>query len=89
MGALEATAMDYRLRFSAMKSLHHRKYGYQKPIKFLIETLCKLQCKNENENVELPTYHRILKGNYTYYILEKTEMLLEETSGINMNSKLR
>ena len=74
-----------------MQSLHHRKYGYQEPIKFSIETLFKLQCKNENENenVELPTYHRILKGNYTDYLLEKKEMLLEETSGINMNSKLR
>ena len=42
---IEATAMDYRLRFSAMKSLHHRKYGNQEPIK-----VYKLQCKNENEN---------------------------------------
>ena len=79
---IEATAMDYRLRFSAMKSLHHRKYGNQEPIK-----VYKLQCKNENENETknenenevLPTYHRILKGNYTYYLLERKQMLLEET----------
>ena len=76
---IEATAMNCRLRFSAMKSLHHRKYGHQEPIRMF-----KLQCKNgnenENENEVLPTYHRLLKGNYTYYLLEKKQMLLEETS---------
>jgi hypothetical protein len=63
---IEMTCMkDYRLRFSAMKSNHNRKFGFNVPMK--IHTL------DTNCNCDLTGFHKILKGNSTYYLLEKRD----------------
>ena len=63
---IEMTSMkDYRLRFSAMKSNHNRKFGFNVPMK--INTL------DTNCYCDLTGFHKILKGNSTYYLLEKKD----------------
>ena len=63
---IEMTSMkDYRLRFSAMKSNHNRKFGFNVPMKInTLDTDC---------NCDLTGFHKILKGNSTYYLLEKKD----------------
>ena len=63
---IEATTMDYRLRFSAMKSSHIRKYGEQPPIR--VHT--RLSPLSENYG-KLSNLDTVFKSNYTYYLLEK------------------
>ena len=64
---IEMTSMkDYRLRFSAMKSNHNRKFGFNVPMK--INTLDK-ECACH----DLTGFHKILKGNSTYFLLEKKD----------------
>ena len=66
---IEMTSMkDYRLRFSAMKSNHNRKFGFNVPMK--INTV---QCLDTDCNCDLTGFHKILKGNSTYYLLEKKD----------------
>ena len=65
---IEMTTMrDYRLRFSAMKSNHTRKFGRCPPVSIH---------HSDKENLEcvLPSYHSLLKKNYTYYLLEKRDI---------------
>ena len=63
---IEATTMDYRLRFSAMKSSHIRKYGEQPPIR-----ICsKVNLLPDNYG-KLSNLDTVFKSNYTYYLLEK------------------
>ena len=65
---IEMTTMrDYRLRFSAMKSNHIKKFGRCPPVSIH---------HSDKENLEcvLPSYHNLLKKNYTYYLLEKREI---------------
>ena len=66
---IEMTSMkDYRLRFSAMKSNHNRKFGFNVPMK--INTV---QCLDTECNCDLTGFHKIVKGNSTYYLLEKKD----------------
>ena len=71
---IEMTSMkDYRLRFSAMKSNHNRKFGFNVPMK--INTI---QCLDTDCNCDLTGFHKILKGNSTYYLLEKKDPRLHQ-----------
>ena len=64
---IEMTSMkDYRLRFSAMKSNHNRKFGFNVPMKInTLDTDCDIH--------DLTGFHKILKGNSTYFLLEKKD----------------
>ena len=69
---IEMTKMNYRLRFSALKSSHIRKYG--RCVHLGIHT-------NVSEpRLELPGYHKILKSNYTFYLLEKRHLNSEQAN---------
>ena len=63
------TMKDYRLRFSAMKSNHIKRFGRCPPVSIHtgITQIC--QCQ-----FDLPSYHNLLKKNYTYYLLEKRDI---------------
>ena len=68
---IECTSMpDYRLRFSAMKSIFSKK-SVSIPIKF--NSKCKSSkdklCNESFENI--PDYMRVLQTNFIYYLLEK------------------
>ena len=65
------TMKDYRLRFSAMKSNHIKKFGRCPPVSIHtgVTQICQCQC-----DIDLPSYHNLLKKNYTYYLLEKRDI---------------
>lgn len=68
---IEMTKMHYRLRFSALKSNHIRKFGANAPVNIHI------RC-NDNEAKDISqdnigSYHKIFKKNYTYYLLAKKD----------------
>ena len=50
---IEATAMDCPLRFSAIKSLHHRKYDAQEPIKVVARSNRGVLVATEHLRVEI------------------------------------
>ena len=62
---------DYRLRFSAMKSNHIKKFGRLPSVS--IHNVTK-QCNKQHNVSTLPSYHNLLKKNYTYYLLEKKDI---------------
>jgi len=63
---IECTIMDYRLRYSAMKSNHIRRFGKYKPIHF--------HTKFKKYVDELPQYHNVMKSEFhCFYLLEKKE----------------
>ena len=66
------TMKDYRLRFSAMKSNHIKKFGRFPPVSIHNGNVTQCQC-NDVER-DLPSYHNLLKKNYTYYLLEKKDI---------------
>ena len=75
---VEMTKMNYRLRFSALKSNHIRKYGKQKNLG--IHT-----ASSDPEKNELPRYHNVLRSNYTFYLLEKRQMSSEQANEHKLN----
>lgn len=76
---VEMTKMNYRLRFSALKSNHIRKYGKQ--INLGIHTAS----SDPKSVIELPRYHNVLKSNYTFYLLEKRQMSAEQANEHKLN----
>ena len=69
------TKMNYRLRFSALKSNHIRKYGENSPVEIHRMNSKTLVCADS-----LPGYHKILRSNYTFYLLDKLDVSLEEAT---------
>ena len=69
---VEMTKMNYRLRFSALKSSHIRKYGNNAHLA--------IHTKMSEPRLELPGYHKILKSNYTFYLLEKRHLNSEQAN---------
>ena len=63
------TMKDYRLRFSAMKSNHIKRFGRCPPVSIHTGVTQICQCQ-----FDLPSYHNLLKKNYTYYLLEKRDI---------------
>jgi len=76
---IEMTKMNYRLRFSALKSNHIRKYG--KCANLRIHT----HSDTNKENDTLPGYHNVLKSNYTFYLLDKRHLTSEQANEHKMN----
>ena len=75
---VEMTKMNYRLRFSALKSNHIRKYGKCVPVK--------IHTHKCNEKIDtLPGYHNVLKGNYTFYLLDKRHLTSEQANQHKLN----
>ena len=78
---IEMTKMNYRLRFSALKSNHIRKYGENMPVE--IHTHAHVNRMNRKTLVcadSLPGYHKILRSNYTFYLLDKLDVSLEKAT---------
>ena len=75
---IEMTKMHYRLRFSALKYNHIRKFGANAPVNIHIK-LNELNDNVVNEQEEQDvaneneSYHELLKKNYTYYLLAKKD----------------
>ena len=70
---IEMTKMNYRLRFSALKSNHIRKYGKCANLK--------IHTNSFNEEIDtLPGYHNVLKSNYTFYLLDKLDLTSEQAN---------
>jgi len=68
---IECTSMpDYRLRFSAMKSIFNKKC-ISIPIKFNSKSSECTQLHTLSE--DLPNYMRVFQTNFYYYLLEKRE----------------
>ena len=65
------TMKDYRLRFSAMKSNHIKKFGRCPPVSIHTGVT---QCQCNVVKRDLQSYHNLLKKNYTYYLLEKRDI---------------
>ena len=75
---IEMTKMNYRLRFSALKSNHIRKYGKCVPVR--------IHTNSSDEEIDtLPGYHNVLKGNYTFYLLDKRHLTSEQANQHKMN----
>ena len=71
---IEMTKMNYRLRFSALKSNHIRKYGENEPVG--IHSMHSHECTlNYTSGDSLPGYHKILRSNYTFYLLDKLNVI--------------
>ena len=67
---IECTVMkDWRLRMSAMKSNHYRKYGRQPSLWGSSNNTT--YSKHTLVPDKAPKYHSILCNNYCYYLLEK------------------
>ncbi len=82
---IEMTTMkDYRLRFSALKSNHNRRYGNNSPVEIHVKTNSSV-C----EQCELPSFHRLLKKNYYYYLLEKKDFISAEDATSYKNELIR
>jgi hypothetical protein len=75
---IEMTKMNYRLRFSALKSNHIRKYGENSPVE-IHQRKTHIQCVVcDTCACSLPGYHKILRSNYTFYLLDKLNVTAEE-----------
>ena len=75
---IEMTKMNYRLRFSALKSNHIRKYGKCDPVR--------IHTNSFDEEIDtLPGYHNVLKSNYTFYLLDKRHLNSEQANEHKMN----
>lgn len=71
---IECTSMpDYRLRFSAMKSIFNKKCKTTIfPIKF--NSKCKSSdTHSQGDSEDIPNYMRVFQTNFYYYLLEKRE----------------
>ena len=77
---IEMTKMNYRLRFSALKSNHIRKYGKSVPVRIHTHS-----DDTDKENVKLPGYHNVLKSNYTVYLLDKKHLTPEQANEHKLN----
>ena len=83
---IEMTKMNYRLRFSALKSNHIRKYGENKPVQIHTHTHSMCKCVNCHIQCDsLPGYHKILRSNYTFYLLDKLNVTAEQANEHKMN----
>ena len=83
---IEMTKMNYRLRFSALKSNHIRKYGGNVPMHIHIpmtHSMC--ECNDVNLQCSLPGYHNILRSNYTFYLLDKLDLTPEQATTHKLN----
>ena len=69
---IECTSMpDYRLRFSAMKSIFSKKFNFI-PLKF--NSKCKSSdTHSQGDSEGIPNYMRVFQTNFYYYLLEKRE----------------
>ena len=79
---IEMTKMNYRLRFSALKSNHIRKYGENEPVGIHTHSQC-VNCHIQCDS--LPGYHKILRSNYTFYLLDKLNVTAEQANEHKMN----
>ena len=77
---IEMTKMNYRLRFSALKSNHIRKYGKSVPVR--IHTHFD---DTDKGNITLPGYHNVLNSNYTFYLLDKKICTPEQANEHKLN----
>ncbi len=77
---IEMTKMNYRLRFSALKSNHIRKYGKSVPVRIHTHN-----CDKENTCITLPGYHNVLRSNYTFYLLDKRHLTPEQANEHKLN----
>ena len=68
---------DYRLRFSAMKSNHIKRFGRLPPVSIHTGVT---QCQCNVVERDLPSYHNLLKKNYTYYLLVKKDIPTAEAA---------
>ena len=75
---IEMTKMNYRLRFSALKSNHIRKYGENEPVGIHTHA-------SSHAHVNFPGYHKILRSNYTFYLLDKLNVTAEQANEHKMN----
>ena len=82
---IEMTKMNYRLRFSALKSNHIRKYGNGKPVEIKTHMCHDHPSNDECTHSMYPGYHNVLKSNYTFYLLHKQEMTSEEANEYKIN----
>ncbi len=76
---IEMTKMNYRLRFSALKSNHIRKYGKCVPVRIHTHS------DDDKENFKLPGYHNVLRSNYTFYLLDKRHLTPEQANKHKLN----
>ena len=76
------TKMNYRLRFSALKSNHIRKYGENDPVGIHTHSQC-VNCHMQCDS--LPGYHKILRSNYTFYLLDKLDLTPEQANEHKLN----
>ena len=75
---IEMTKMNYRLRFSALKSNHIRKYGKCANLK--------IHTNSFDEEIDtLPGYHNVLNSNYTFYLLDKKICTPEQANEHKLN----
>jgi len=72
---IEMTKMHYRLRFSALKSNHIRKFGANAPVNIHIKynELNDNEAKDISQDTLCGSYHKVFKKNYTYYLLAKKD----------------
>ena len=77
---IEMTKMNYRLRFSALKSNHIRKYGENSPVEIHRHAHVNRMNSKTHCADSLPGYHKILRSNYTFYLLDKLDVSLEEAT---------
>ena len=90
---IECTSMpDYRLRFSAMKSIFSKKFNFI-PLKF--NSKCKSSdTHSQGDSEGIPNYMRVFMTNYYYFLLEKrnfetVEEAIEYKEKLIMERKLR
>ena len=81
---IEMTKMNYRLRFSALKSNHIRKYGKSVPVRIHTHSDENIS-DDDKQNISLPGYHNVLKSNYTFYLLDKRHLTSEQANQHKLN----
>ena len=79
---IEMTKMNYRLRFSALKSNHIRKYGKSVPVRIHTHSDENVTDKG---NITFPGYHNVLQSNYTFYLLDKLDLTPEQANEHKLN----
>ena len=64
---IEMTKMHYRLRFSALKSNHIRKFGANAPVNIHIKPNDNVVNEQEEQDIanDCASYHKLLKKNYS------------------------
>ena len=86
---IECTSMpDYRLRFSAMKSIFNKK-SISIPIKFKCKSSDCTQLHTLSLSENVPDYMRVLQTNYFYYLLHKKEFETVEQAIIYRDELIR